>query len=144
MNATPQQILPAWTHGRSQRVLVDLDQFSCKEGQREDKQRGRKKGDIMREASESCLFFFLRINIMACLILRCSLSPESSCRVLKLSVLSMAVTRRATQIMHDWRSEAERERSLNCYMVAKIFHFQTLSLEALVPLCQFWRTLWPN
>lgn len=44
LNATPQQILPAWTHRRSQRVLVDLDQFTCRGGQKEDEWSGGKEG----------------------------------------------------------------------------------------------------
>lgn len=49
-------------------------------------------------------------------------SPESSCRVLKLSVLSIAVTRRATQIIHDCRSAGERGP------VSVIFHDQCMHL----------------
>lgn len=31
LNAAPQQVLPAWTHGRAQGVLVDLDEFTWRE-----------------------------------------------------------------------------------------------------------------
>lgn len=89
LDATPQQVLPARTHGRSQRRLVDLNQFTCRGGQT----AGRKEGWV--EPSQGCRTISLRDF---------GSSPESSCRVLKLSVLSMAVTRRATQIIHDWRS----------------------------------------
>ncbi|TNN73090.1 hypothetical protein EYF80_016576 [Liparis tanakae] len=110
LNAAPQQILPARTHRRPQGVLVDLDQFTCRRrtgggragGEREQGERVRRGvkpvGGVKtsepvgagRSRSE-------RIGAPAS-------SPESSCRVLKLSVLSTAVTRRATQIMHDCRS----------------------------------------
>lgn len=38
--------------------------------------------------------------------------PESSCRVLNLSVLSTAVMRRATQIIQDCKSEKKEQNSL--------------------------------
>lgn len=53
LNATPQQILPAWTHRRSQRVLVDLDQFTCRGGQKEDE---RREGNKEMQRDESNLF----------------------------------------------------------------------------------------
>lgn len=45
-----------------------------------------------------------------------SILPVSSCLVLNLSVLSTAVTLRATQIIHDCKSEKQKENTLylNC------------------------------
>lgn len=62
LNAAPQQILPARTHRRSQGVLVDLDQFTCrggrtggrtKGGQKAGWAEGRKQGDA-RGMSQTC------------------------------------------------------------------------------------------
>lgn len=43
LNATPQQILPARTHRCSQRILVDLDQFTCRGGRKGGWVEGRKQ-----------------------------------------------------------------------------------------------------
>lgn len=43
LNAAPQQVLPARTHRRAQRVLVDLDQFTCREEREEDRWRAESK-----------------------------------------------------------------------------------------------------
>lgn len=99
LNAAPQQVLPARTHGRAQRVLVDLDEFTWRE-ERTEADGGRNEWRVARRNS-------IEGKAVAPQLLRKlsgaseGASPESSCRVLKLSVLSMAVTRRATQIIHD-------------------------------------------
>lgn len=54
LNATPQQVLPAWTHRRTQGVLVNLDQFTCREEQEEDRWRGGHK--VRQKRDESNLF----------------------------------------------------------------------------------------
>lgn len=65
LNASPQQILPAWTHRRTQRVLVDLDQFTCREERKEDRWKGGSKERQKRD--ESNMFMGKnKINIPTC------------------------------------------------------------------------------
>lgn len=53
LNATPQQILPAGTHRCSQRILVDLDQFTCRGGRTGGRVEGRKQEEVVRGISQS-------------------------------------------------------------------------------------------
>lgn len=59
LNATPQQILPAWTHRRTQRVLVDLDQFTCRGEQKEEG-----KGTRRQKTDESNLFMGKELELL--------------------------------------------------------------------------------
>ena len=53
LNAAPQQILPAGTHRCSQRILVDLDQLTCRGGQTRGWVEGRKQEEDARGISQS-------------------------------------------------------------------------------------------